>query len=76
MLNPAKLMKLMSAKNKFTNNHPKFVEYLTMIASKGIVEDTILEVTITRPGEAPITSNIKVKQSDLELVEELKAIMK
>lgn len=32
----------------------------------------IIEITVTNPGEAPITSNIKVQQSDLELLEELK----
>lgn len=31
-----------------------------------------IEITVTNPGEAPITSNIKVQQSDLELLEELK----
>ena len=35
-------------------------------------EGTIIEITVTNPGEAPITSNIKVQQSDLELLEELK----
>ena len=76
MVNPATIMKLMSAKKKFTDNHPKFVTFLSRISSKGIVEDTILEVTVTRPGEEPITSNIKVRQSDLELLEELKTLMK
>ena len=28
MMNPATLMKIMSAKNKFTANHPKFVAFL------------------------------------------------
>ena len=38
----------------------------------GLKEGTIIEITVTNPGEAPITSNIKVQQSDLELLEELK----
>ena len=76
MINPASVMKLMSAKKKFTENHPKFVAFLSMIFSKGITEGTIIEITITRPGEEPITSNMKVQQSDLELMEELKGLAK
>lgn len=76
MMNPASIMKLMSAKNKFSDNHPKFVAFLSMIFSRGITEGTIIEITVTRPGEAPVTSNMKVLQSDLELMEELKNIAK
>lgn len=76
MVNPASIMKMMSAKKKFTENHPKFVSFLSMIFSKGITEGTIIEITVTRPGEAPITSNMKVQQSDLELMEELKSLAK
>lgn len=76
MLNPAQIMKLMNAKNKFTSNHPKFVSFLSMLFSRGITEGTIIEITVTRPGEQPITSNLKVQQSDLELMEELKTLGK
>ena len=69
-------MKLMKAKNKFNENHPRFVAFLNMIFSRGITEGTIIEITVTRPGEQPITSNIKVLQSDLELMEELKGMAK
>lgn len=72
MINPAIAMKLMAAKNAFTNNHPKFVAFLSAVFGTGIPEDTIIEITVTKPGQDPITSNIKVKQEDLELMETLK----
>lgn len=72
MINPAIAMKLMSAKNAFTNNHPKFVSFLSAVFGTGIPEDTIIEITVTKPGQAPITSNIKIRQEDLELIETLK----
>ena len=75
-MNPASIMKLMKAKNQFTNNHPKFVAFLNMIFSRGITEGTIIEITVTRPGEEPITSNMKVQPSDIELMEELQTIAK
>lgn len=71
-MNPSTIMKLLQAKNKFTNEHPKFVAFLEAVFSRGITEDTVIEMTVTRPGEAPLTANIKIKQSDLELFEELK----
>ena len=73
-MNPAALIKIMNAKNKFTNNHPKFVAFLKAVFSKQIEEGTIIEVTVTRPGEEPITANLKVLQSDLDLLTELKDI--
>lgn len=76
MMNPAKLMKVMNAKKKFSENHPRFVAFLEMIFSRGITEGTIIEITVTRPGEQPVTSNIKVQQSDIELMEELKNLSK
>lgn len=71
-MNPASIMKLMSAKNKFQKNHPKFVAFLNRCFAGGLKEGTIIEIIVTNPGEVPITSNIKVQQSDLELLEELK----
>ena len=37
-MNPAAIMKLMSAKNKFTSNHPKFSAFLNAVFSRGIEE--------------------------------------
>ena len=72
MINPMSMMKMMQAKNKFTENHPKFVQFLSAAFSGGIEEDTIIEISVQKPGQNIMTSNIKVKQSDLELLEELK----
>ena len=69
-------MKLMSAKNQFSRNHPKFEAFLKSVFSRKIEEDTVIEITVTRPGEVPVTANIKVLQSDLELLEELKGLTK
>ncbi len=75
-MNAASIMKLMSAKNQFSRNHPKFEAFLNSVFSRKIEEDTVIEITVTRPGEVPVTANIKVLQSDLELLEELKGLTK
>lgn len=76
MINPASIMKIMNAKNKFTANHPKFAAFLNAVFSTGITEGTIIEIIVTKPGEEPITTNMKVQQSDLELLQELQDIAK
>ena len=72
MVNPATIMKLMGAKNKFVGNHPKFAAFFKTIVSQGIEEGAVIDITVTKPDGTPITANMKVLKSDLELVEELK----
>ena len=71
-MNPQELMKFMGALNTFKGNHPKFFSFIKAVAGGGVPVDTIIEVTVTKPGEEPITTNIKVCQSDLDLFEALK----
>lgn len=75
MMNPAMLMKLMNAKNVFTKNHPKFVAFLSTVFSQRMEEGTIIEITVTKPDKEPMTTNLSVKQSDLELFDEIKEMM-
>ena len=72
------MMKLMSAKNTFVKNHPKFEAFVkaVFLGGNGITEGTVIEITVTRPGEQPIATNLKVQQSDLDLVEELRNLAK
>ena len=73
-MNPASIMKIMSAKNRFTENHPKFAAFIKAVFAKGIEEGTVIEIQVARPGESPMTANIKVQQSDLELMRELQEL--
>ena len=65
------MMKIMGAWNTFKKNHPKFPAFCRAVASRGIREDTIIEISITSPEGEKIETNIKVKASDLELMREL-----
>lgn len=73
-MNPTSIMKLLSAKNQFEANHPKFAAFIGTMFTRPLEEGTILEVTLTRPGEKPVTANMKLQQSDLELLAELKKL--
>ena len=75
-MNPASIMKIMSAKAQFERNHPKFSAFLKVVFSRPVEEGTVTEFTVTRPGEEPMTANIRVQQSDLDLLESLKELGK
>lgn len=51
---------------------PKVCILLQYAFGSGIPADSVIEITVTKPGQEPVTSNIKVQQSDLELLESLK----
>ncbi|SFG33315.1 hypothetical protein SAMN04487761_11328 [Lachnospiraceae bacterium C7] len=72
MVNPASIMKMMSLRNKFVGNHPKVAEFFKKVLASGLPEGTVIEMTVTKPGQEPITANMKVLQSDIEMMEELK----
>ncbi|MBO7386438.1 MAG: hypothetical protein J6U15_01400 [Lachnospiraceae bacterium] len=71
-MNPASMMKFMSAMNTFKNNHPKFAAFMELLIKSGVTEGTVIEITMTKPGEEPVTANMKVLQSDIELFQSLK----
>ena len=73
-MNPASIMKVMKAKKVFEQNHPKFVSFLQYVFSGGIPEDTVIEITVTKPGREPVASNIKIMKEDIELFEGLKGM--
>ncbi len=73
-MNPAAMFKLMQAKNTFTNNHPKVEAFVQNVLTNKIVEGTIIEVSIQRPGEEAVTTNLRVQQSDLDLIQSLKEL--
>ena len=50
-MNPASIMKMMKAKNTFTANHPKFVSFLQYAFGSGIPADSVIEITVTKPGQ-------------------------
>ena len=71
MMNPAAMMQIMTALKKFESTHPKVVAFIKTMFGKGITEGTIIELTVINPGQDPVTTNIRVQQSDLELVKQL-----
>lgn len=68
----AMMQKIQSGLNTFRQNHPKFPMFLKAVSQEALVEGSVIEITVTTPEGKEYCSNLKVKPSDLELVEILK----
>lgn len=71
-MNPASIMQLLNAKKQFEQSHPKFTAFIKNLLAQGITPDSIIDVKITRPDGTTVTSNMRVRESDLKLLEGLK----
>ncbi len=75
-MNPAALFKIKGAWEKFSSNHPKLMSFFNAANAKGIVEDTVIEVKISYPDGQDLTTNVKIKQEDLELFAQIQQMVK
>lgn len=71
-LNPLQLMKLFGMNKKFQKNHPKVSAFFRTHFAGGLTEGTVLEISVTKPGEETVSTNMRIRKEDLELLEELK----
>ena len=70
-MNIGNMMKFTSAWNTFKRNHPKFPAFCQAVSRKGIREGSIIEIAFITPEGEKIETNLKVKDSDLELLRQL-----
>lgn len=75
-INPLKLLQLQEAWTQFKKNHPKFPLFLTAVSKHGIREGSVMEIKVTTPEGREITANLKLTPSDMELIEQLKEMMR
>ena len=69
--NIGNIMKITGAWNTFKSNHPKFPAFCQAVSRKGLREGSIIEIAITTPEGEKIETNLKIKDSDLELLKQL-----
>ncbi|MBQ8147581.1 MAG: hypothetical protein IJ040_02195 [Lachnospiraceae bacterium] len=74
-MNPAMLFKIKGMWEQFVQNHPKFPMFLNALKNSGMGEGSIIEIQITQPDGQQLKTNIKVTESDMELIEQLKGMM-
>ena len=71
-MNPALIMKMMEAKSKFDSAHPKFARFIGDVFRNGVEEGSVIEINISKPDGSTMSTNMRVTESDLELIGMLK----
>ena len=57
------------------SNHPHFFDFFVNAFGKGVGKITEIELSIKRPGEESTSSKITIKESDLNLFQELQELI-
>ena len=71
-MNPKKLFKMQMAWKQFNDTHPKVLPFINAVEAAGIREGTVIAITVETPEGEKFESNIKVRQSDLDLLKGMK----
>ena len=75
-LSPLALMKLHAMWKAFEKRHPGVVNFgQKELFGGNIPEGTVFELSLTRPGEQPVTTNMKLTAEDITVFEALKEMM-
>ncbi|MGL5437490.1 MAG: hypothetical protein ACRDBO_19250 [Lachnospiraceae bacterium] len=73
-MNPMKLLQLKSAWNRFKQNHPKFPKFLSSVYQNSLKEGTLIEFKVTDPNGEEISANLRIKEDDIALMQELRSL--
>lgn len=76
MINPMKLMQIKTMLNTLRENHPKFPFFLDAVSKKALCKDTIIEIKVTTPEGDSFESNLRLKESDLDILRQMQEIRK
>ncbi len=69
------LLVLKQAWDTFRHNHPKFPDFLKAVKKRGITEGTEILICVTYPDGQNLKAGLKLKQSDIELLDSLGQLM-
>ena len=70
------VMGMKQAWDTFRGNHPKFADFLAAVRNRGITEGTVLELSVKYPDGTAMRSNIRVKDSDMEMLQTMQTLIR
>lgn len=71
-MNAMDAMRMAQAWRTFSENHPKFLPFVRAVSQGALQEGAVLEMAVTTPDGKKLETNLKLTQSDLELIAMLK----
>lgn len=76
-MNPMNFLQLKTALERFKQGHPKFMNFVKTASREGVMDEgTVVEIHVTTADGKTISSNIRVRGSDLEFLRALKDLVK
>lgn len=66
------LAKLKSAFAAFQQEHPKFMPFINAVKGDAFRKDSIIEISVKSPEGRTYTTNFRVTEKDLELIQTIK----
>lgn len=66
--NPADLFRVKSAAETFNRNHPKLLPFFGAVKDKAMVPGTVIEMAVVDQSGERIETNLRVQESDIELI--------
>ena len=72
MINPITVMKVISEKGQFIQNHPTFYSFLVESFGKGTPEGTIIEIKVKKPDGVEVSEHVGIQESDVPLFNAIK----
>lgn len=60
----------------FKQNHPEFPKFLAYLKKKGVPEGVEITINVKYPDGQNVSSDIKVKASDVELLKMLESLLR
>ncbi len=76
MFNPGLVFELQKKWQTFTENHPKFPAFLRAVSSTELGPGSIIEISITTEEGKNIASNVKLTESDVQMLKEVAEMMR
>lgn len=74
MFHPNMILQRKNMWDRFQANHPKFPRFLRVVGTECIQEGTIIEISVTKPNGENITSNLRLNETDMEMIAALREL--
>ncbi len=74
-LNPVEVLRLKAQLKTFQKEHPKFTAFLRYCAEHSLEPGNVLDVTIRTPDGGQTHANLRLSESDAELLKSLRTLL-
>ncbi|WP_230398728.1 hypothetical protein [Novisyntrophococcus fermenticellae] len=71
-INPMKFLQYKNDYEQFLSRHPRLTRFFEVVSEETLKEGTVIEVNVTTENGKNYVSNIRLTDSDVELIENIK----